>query len=155
MGFLPMLKGDRVTSPRSGRKSLQSYEFSNLLFFLVLIIALGVLVAFVFRHYGTRGDEAAENSDLGVVSDACGDGSDVGMFYLSMKLSNEPRQYRSRLEIPVTDDGFLRDLFDLSGVEEITLNETSILIKKSSSTRWEGIQSGVRRIVKGHLHLHY
>ena len=144
-----------MTSPPSGRKSLKKYELTNLLFFLVLIVALGVLVAFVFRYYGTRGQEPDTGPGKGVISDACSDTSDVGMFYLDTRLSETTHQYRNRLEIPVTDDGLLKEMFGLPGVDEITLNQTSILIKKNSATRWEGIQAGVRRIVKEHLHIHY
>jgi len=144
-----------LTKNRSGSRSLKSYEFSNLLFFLVLIIALGVLVAFVFRYYGTRNNEPESDSDMGVVSDSLSSGSDVGMFYLGTKLAETTHQYRSRLDIPVTDDGLVKDLFDLPGVEEITLDQKIIVIRKSTSVRWENIQPGVRRIVKAHLHVHY
>ncbi len=81
--------------------------------------------------------------------------SDVGVFYLGTKLSETTRQYRSRLEIPVTDDGLVRDLFALPGVEEVTINQAMIMLKKTTSSRWESIQPGVRIIVKNHLHLHY
>ncbi len=140
---------------RSGNKSLKGYEFSNLLFFLVLIIAFGVLVAFVFRYYGTRSNEPESDSDMGVVSDSLSPGSDIGMFYLGTKLAETTHQYRNRLEIPVTDDGLLKDLFDLPGVEAITLDQKIIVIRKSTSARWENIQPGVGRIVKAHLHIHY
>ena len=139
----------------SGRRSLKKYELSNLLFFLVLIVALGVLVAFVFRHYGTRNTKPESESDAGVISDSLGPGSDVGMFYLGTKLSETSHQYRNRLEIPVTDDGFLKEMFDLPGVEEITLDQKIIVIRKSPSVPWERIQPGVRRIVKAHLHIHF
>jgi len=139
----------------AGRKSLKKYELTNLLFFVVLIIALGVLVTFVFRHYGKRNEIASEESDMGVVSDALGPGSDVGLFYLGTKLSEASRQFRSRLDIPVTDDGFIRELFDIPGVEEITLDQRMLMIKKTTSVRWESIQPAVRQAVKNHLHLHY
>ena len=90
-----------------------------------------------------------------MVSDAVGAGSDVGIFYLDTKLSETTRQYRSRLEIPVTDDGLVRELFALPGVEEVTIDQKVIMIKKNGSARWESIQPGVRRIVKDHLHIHY
>jgi hypothetical protein len=140
---------------RSGRKSLKKYEISNLLFFLAIIVALGVMVTFVFRYYGTRGQKPAEEQDVGVVSDALSAGSDVGLFYLGTKLSEASHQYRSRLDIPVTDDGLVKDLFSLPGVEEITLDQRVIVVKKNVSARWESIQPGVRRIVKSHLHIHY
>jgi hypothetical protein len=144
-----------LTNSRAPRRSLKKYEFSNLLFILVLIIALGVLVTFVFRYYGKRGVEPSSEDAVGVVSDAIGAGSDVGIFYLDLKLSETTRRYRSLIEIPVTDDGLVKDLFALPGVEEVTIDQKVIMIKKYSSARWEGIQSGVRRIVKDHLHMHY
>jgi hypothetical protein len=49
----------------------------------------------------------------------------------------------------------VRELFALPGVEEITIDQKVIMIKKNGSARWEGIQPGVRRIVKDHLHIHY
>lgn len=142
-------------SPGSGRKSLRKYEVTNLLFFLALMVALGVLVTFVFRHYGTRNQVLDEESDLGVVSEAVSDGSEVGIFYLGTKISETQRQYRSRLEIPVTDDGLLAELFDLPGVDEVTLDQRILIIRKSGSVRWDGIRPGVRRIVSNHLHIHF
>ena len=139
----------------TGRRTLKKYEVTNLLFFLVLIIALGVLVSFVFRYYGKRGEAVSDESEKGVISDALSPGSDVGLFYLDTKVSEISRQYRSRLDVPVTDDGFLKDLFDIPGVEEITVDQRMIIIKKSASVRWESIQPGVRQIVRNHLHLHF
>jgi hypothetical protein len=139
----------------ANRRSLKKYELTNLLFFLTIIIALGVLVTVVFRHYGTRNMETADESGAGVISDQLDPASDVGMFYLGTKLTESTRQYRNILEIPVTDDGLVRELFDLPGVEELTIDQRMIIVKKTTGARWEGIQPGVRRIVKNHLHLHY
>jgi hypothetical protein len=143
-----------LAKSRSG-KSLKGYELTNLLFFLVLIVAFGVLVTFVFRHYGTRNQEPTEGAVVGVVSEAVGSGSDIGLFYLDTKLSERTLRYRSRLEIPATDDGFVRDLFALPGVEEVTIDQKTVILKKNGSARWESIQLGVRRIVKEHLHIHF
>lgn len=143
-----------MTKSRSG-KSLKGYELTNLLFFLVLIVAFGVLVTFVFRHYGTRNQEQSEGALVGVVSEAVGSGSDIGLFYLDTKLSERTLRYRSRLEIPATDDGLVRDLFALPGIEEVTIDSKVIILKKNGSARWESIQASVRRIVKEHLHIHF
>ena len=143
-----------MAKSRSGR-SLKKYELTNLLFFLGLIAALGLVVTFVFRHYGMQNQGASEESAAGIVSEAVGSGSDVGLFYLDTKLSETTLRYRSRLEIPATDDGLVRDLFALPGVEEITIDQKVIILKKNGSARWESIQPGVRRIVKEHLHIHY
>jgi hypothetical protein len=137
------------------RRSLKKYELTNLLFFLGLIIALGVLVSFVFRYYGTGGRTPEVESSQGVVSDAVSDVSNLGIFYLGTRLTETTHQYQSRLQISATDDGLIRDLFALSGVEEITLEPTTIIIKKNGSVRWEGIQAGVRTIVGNHLHQHF
>jgi len=143
-----------LAKSRSG-KSLKKYELTNLLFFLTLIAALGILVTFVFRHYGKGDQDLSEESVVGVVSDAVSSGSDVGLFYLDTKLSQSTRRYRSRLEIPPTDDGLVRELFALPGIEEVTVDQKIIILKKNGSARWESIQPGVRRIVKEHLHMHY
>ena len=140
---------------RAGGRSLKKYEITNLLFILVLIGALGILVTFVFRYYGNRGQEISGENAVGVVSDSVSPGYDVGTFYLDIKLSEVTRQYRSRIEVSITDDGLVRDLFALPGVEEITIDQKVIMIKKNGSARWEGIQQGVRRIVRDHLHIHY
>jgi hypothetical protein len=137
------------------QRSLKKYELNNLLFFLVLIIALGVLVSFVFRFYGNRDQASEEESAQGVVSEAVSEGSDVGLFYLGTKLVETKHQYQTRLQIPSTDDGLVRDLFNLSGVEEITIDQKIIIVKKNGSVRWASIQAGVRNIVQEHLHLHY
>jgi hypothetical protein len=144
-----------LKSPKAGRRSLKKYELTNLLFFLCVIAALAILVTFVFRFYGTRNEAPSEEADLGVVSDSLGAGSDVGIFYLGTKLSEANLQYRSRLDIPSTDDGLVRELFALQGVEEVTINQKMIMLRKATSSRWESIQPGVRRIVKAHLHIHY
>jgi hypothetical protein len=146
---------DYLAPSKAGRRSLKKYEITNLLFFLTLIIGLGVLVTFVFRYYGTRNQEPAGDDGLGVVSEALNPGSDVGMFYLGTKLSETTYHYRNRLEIPATDDGLIGELFSLPGVEEITLDQRIIILRKSPSAHWERIQPEVREIVKRHLHLHY
>jgi hypothetical protein len=140
---------------KKNRRSLKKYELTNLLFFLTLIVALGVLVAVVFRHYGTRNMETADESQAGVISDQLNPSSDVGIFYLGIKLTETSHVYRTSLDIPVTDDGLARDLFSLPGVEEVTIDQRMIIVKKNTGVRWEGIQPGVRQIVKNHLHMHY
>lgn len=143
-----------MAKSRSGR-SLKKYELTNLLFILVLIAAFGVVVTLVFRHYGMPSGESSDEGAVGVVSEAVGSGSDVGLFYLDTKLSETTRRYKSRLEIPPTDDGLVRELFALPGVEEVTIDQKVLILKKNGSSRWESIQPGIRRIVKEHLHIHY
>jgi hypothetical protein len=147
--------GEDLNKSGANRRSLKKYELTNLLFFLTLIIALGILVTVVFRHYGTRNTGTPDESEAGVISDQLNPDSDVGMFYLGTKLTESSRLYRNMTDIPVTDDGLVRDLFNLPGVEEVTIDQRMLIVKKTNGTRWEGIQPGVRQIVKNHLHLHY
>ena len=51
------IRKDAPKTASGGRRSLTRYEITNLLFFLTIIVALGVLVTFVFRYYGTRNQE--------------------------------------------------------------------------------------------------
>ena len=144
-----------MKNSKAGRRSLKKYELSNLFFFLGLIAVLAILVTFVFRYYGTRDEAPPDESNIGVVSESLSAGSDIGVFYLDTKLSEVNLQYQSRIEIPSTDDGLVRGLFDLPGVESVTINQKMIMIKKTASARWENIGPGVRQIVKKHLHIHY
>jgi hypothetical protein len=140
---------------KAGRGSLKQYEVNNLLFFLGLIVALGVFSFFLLHHFTTADQEPSDEEGLGVISVALDSGSDVGMFFLGTKLSETSLQYRSRIEIPSTDDGFIRELFSLPGVEGVTINQKTIMLKKSTSAQWESIQPGVRRIANNHLHIHF
>jgi hypothetical protein len=144
-----------LTKSGASRRSLKKYEVTNLIFFLCLISALGILVTFVFRHYGSRNKVVSEGGERGIVSEGLYPGSDIGMFNLGTKLFETSRQYRSRLQIPVTDDGFLKELFDIPGIEEVTVDQRSIMIKKESSVPWESIRPRVQQAVMGHLHMHY
>ena len=139
----------------AGRRSLKKYEVINLIFFLCLILALGVLVTFVFRIYGTRNEVVSQGGEKGIVAEALYPGNDLGMFQLGTKVFETSRQYRSQLEIPVTDDGFLRELFNIPGVREVIVDQRSIIIKKDPSTSWESIRPKVQEAVMRHLHLHY
>jgi hypothetical protein len=144
-----------LATRKFGRGTLRQYELSNLLFFLLLIIALGVLVAVVFNHYRMLGQEPSDEEGIGVVSETLDSTSDLGVFYLGTKISETSYQYRNRIDIPITDDGFIKELFSLPGVAEISINQKTIMLKKSTSARWEAISPGVRRIVSNHLHIHY
>jgi hypothetical protein len=144
-----------LAKSKAGGRSLKKYEAANLVFFLCLILALGILVTFVFRIYGTRDEVVSQGGEKGIVAEALYPGNDLGMFQLGTKVFETSRQYRSHLDIPVTDDGFLRDLFAIPGVKEVIVDQRSIIIKKDSSTPWDSIRPKVQETVMRHLHLHY
>jgi hypothetical protein len=139
----------------AGRKSLKKYEVTNLLFFIGLILALGILVTFVFRFYGNQGRTASGEAERGIVSEALYPGSDIGMFYLGTNIFETSRQYRNPMEIPVTDDGFLKELFSIPGVKEVTVDQRSIMIRKDTSVSWDSMRTQIRQTVERHLHMHF
>jgi len=116
--------------PPSGRRSLKKYELTNLLFFLVLIVALGVVVTFVFRHYGTRNMGPVGEAEWASCRNRWDSGSDVGMFYLGADLSETKPSVPQPVGHSVTDDGFLKELFSLPGVEEITVGQEDYRYQK-------------------------
>ncbi|HSW37970.1 MAG TPA: NifU N-terminal domain-containing protein [Acidobacteriota bacterium] len=136
---------------RSVGKSLRKYEITNFLFFLGLIAALVVMVSLVFRHYGSRGAPPQEEFVRGVVSEILSDGSDIGVFYLGASISATSQQFKSRLDIPITDGGLVQGLFDLPGVEEVTINDKVIIITKNTSANWREIRAGVMSVVNTHV----
>ncbi|MBN2243159.1 MAG: NifU N-terminal domain-containing protein [Acidobacteria bacterium] len=139
----------------AGRRSLKNYELTNLFFSLTLIVALGIVVTFVFRYYGNRNMGIAEDGERGIVSEAMHPGSDIAIFNLGTKIYQTSHQYRNPLDIPVTDDGFLKELFAIPGVREVTVDQRSIMIRKDASASWENIRPRLREVVERHLHLHY
>ena len=139
----------------AGRRSLKKYEVTNLLFFLALMVALGIAVTFVFRYYVNRNKGIDSDGERGIVAEAFYPGSDIGMFQLGTKIFQTSHQYSNILDIPVTDDGFLKELFAIPGVEEIMVDQKSIMIKKETSIPWEKIKPRVQEVVLRHLHLHY
>ena len=138
----------------AGRRNLKRYELTNLFFFLGLIAVLAVLLGAVFWFYA-REDVLPEQGEQGIVSEAFYPGSDIGMFRLGTKIFQTSRQYQNSLQIPVTDDGFLRDLFEIPGVEEVTVDQKSIMIRKETSASWDDIRPRLQEVIKSHLHLHY
>ena len=48
-----------------------------------------------------------------------------------------------------------KELFEIAGIEEIIVDQKSIMIKKETSASWEDIRPRVQAIVLKHLHLHY
>ena len=135
---------------------LKSYEGTNLLFFLGVIAVLGMVVGWVFLSYKSRNDSPRRRQveEPGVISEVISSSSGTCLFYLGTRLSETNRTYRNPAEIPVTDDGLVRDLFSLPGVTEVVVDQRLILLQKSPAARWEEIRPGAKEIVRNHLHMH-
>ena len=134
--------------------SLKGYELTNLLFFLVLIIVLAGGCWWVFYHIGTKDRVVIVEKDPGIASEQINE--DIALFYLEgFHIVGVSRTYRSRLEIPTTDDGLIRGFFELPGVEEIVVEPQLIIVKKNGTVNWDKLREPIRDIVKNHLHSHY
>ena len=134
--------------------SLKSYEFSNLLFFLGLIIVLGGVCWWVLYYIGTKDRVVVVDPEPGISSELINE--DIAAFYLEgFNIVGVTRQYRSRLEIPSTDDGLIRGLFDLPGVEELTVQPQLIMVKKNGTVTWDKLSRPIHEIINAHLHSHY
>jgi len=135
-------------------KSLKGYEFTNLLFFLFIAVVLGGGCWWVFYHYGTKDRIVVVDIQPGISSEQTTD--DIALFYLEgFRITEVTRQYRSMLEVPATDDGLIRGLFELPGVEEVTIQPQLIIVKKNGTVNWDKLRGSIRNIVNNHLHPHY
>jgi hypothetical protein len=135
--------------------SLKGYELRNLLFFLSMIVILSG-VCWWFYHMVTKDPEVIVVKDPQISSEATT--GDISVFELDGVgggIVGKSRTYRGRLEIPSTDDGLIRGLFDLPGVEEIVIEPKRIIVKKNGTVTWEKLSGPVRDIVSDHLHPHY
>jgi len=134
--------------------SLKGYEFSNLLFFLGLMIVLGAVCWGVLYSIGTKDRVGPIIVEPGISEEVTS--GDIIVFYLEgFQIVATARQYRSRLEIPSTDDGLIRGLFDLNGVEEISMLPQSVTVKKNGDVNWNTLRGPIREIISNHLHSHY
>jgi hypothetical protein len=135
---------------------LKRYEGTNLLFFLVFVIALGLFVSLVFNSYRNSGERPSAESadDNGIVSEVVSDAAESCIFYLGTKLSESSHAYRSQMDISVTDDGLVKELFAISGVVRVLVDQKLVMLQKSPSARWETIQPSAREVISKHLHMH-
>jgi hypothetical protein len=134
--------------------SLKGYEFSNLLFFLGLMVVLGGICWLVLYHIGTRDRQQVVIVEPGISQEATS--GDIALFYLEgFQIVGTERTYRSRLEIPATDDGFIRGLFDIPGVEELTIRPQLVMVRKNGDVSWDRIRGSIREVINNHLHSHY
>ena len=138
-----------------GRRRLKKYEIKNLIFFLCFIGALVVLGAFVFQGYKDK-DKLPEKpfDPNGILNEVVSQASESCYFSIGTKLTELPHVYRSRRDIPATDDGFIKDLFDISGVAEVQVDQKMVVLQKEPKAHWEAIRPAAREVIKAHLHIH-
>ena len=136
-------------------RTLKRYEVQNLIFFLCFILALGGLGAYVFQSYKDRDKEPPKPFDPnGILTEVVSQASNSCYFYLGTKLTESNRKYRNKSEIGTNDDGFIKDLFDISGVIEVQVDQQMVVLQKSTKAHWEEIQPAAREVITAHLHMH-
>ncbi len=140
---------------KSGRNVLKKYEGTNLVFFLFFILALGVFVSWVFQSFRSPNAITTEEpAGEGILSEVVTPGSETCVFYLGTRLSERNHQYRSRADIPATDDGLVAGLFGIPGVDVLVVDQKMIMLQKEPLARWEKIGPSAREVIRAHLHLH-
>ncbi len=136
------------------RGSLRGYEGTNLLFFFVFMVALGVFVWFYFTSFRSPNAPPISDSSEGILSEVVERGSDICVFYLGTEIVASRHRYQGPQDIPVTDDGFVRGLFEIPGISEVVVERRMVILRKFPSARWERIQDRARVVISNHLHAH-
>ena len=138
--------------PRKGN-ILKRYEGTNLIFFLSFILALGGFVFYIFHSYKSENDKLTQAADVdtGIQSVLVSSATNSCLFYLADKLGNASRTYHGPEEIPADDDGLLKDLFGISGVTQVVVEEKLVVVSKSPSSHWEIIQPTAKEIIINYI----
>lgn len=136
-------------------RSLRGYEFTNLIFFLLVIIVLSFFVTRVFHTYRTPRDPVvSESGDPGIQLERITPEGYSCVYYVGTRLTEGSRICRNPLDIPPADDGFMKGLMEIDGVVEVLVDRRMIIVTKSPAADWGGIQSRARQIITAHLHPH-
>jgi len=130
-----------------GRKSLQRYEWLNLVLLLFAVVALTAFATWVFQFYSSPEEESAPEE--GILSEVFTD-SDVCMFTVGAKLTHTSRRFETPAQLLATDI-LARQLFGIPGIVEVSVNQKSVVLRKVSSVRWESIQPKARTIITDYI----
>jgi hypothetical protein len=135
--------------------TLKGYEAQNLIVLLCVMIALGVFGAFVFKTFRDKDKVAPkEVNPNGIINEVVSSTSNSCYFYLQTELTATQQKYHTRREIPATDDGLAKGLFDIPGVTEVTIDKAMVVLQKAPKAHWEEIRPAARDIIAAHLHMH-
>jgi len=142
----------------SGKRggSLKGYEWANFLLFLIFIMALGGFVFYYFRSFRSPNapPPSISTEGEGIISEAAEERSDIYVFFLGTAITGARYRYQGPQDIPVTDDGLVRQLFEIPGIAEVVLDRKMVILQKFPSGRWERIKDPARVIISNHIHAH-
>lgn len=130
-----------------GRKSLQRYEWLNLVLLLLAVVALAGFATWVFQYYGRPAEESASGG--GIISEVVVD-DDVCMYTVGTRLTHTSRRFESPAQI-LESDKLARQLFGIPGIVEVSIHEKSVILRKVPSVRWESIQPSARGIIDDYI----
>ena len=134
-------------------KMLKGYEATNLVFFLGFILVLGGFVFYIFHSYKSENDKLMRQAEIddGIQSVVLSAATNSCLFYLADRYADSSHTYHSAGEIPANDDGLLKDLFEISGVIQVVVDEKLIVVSKAPSAHWEMIQPTAKEIIAGYI----
>jgi hypothetical protein len=140
--------------PKASRgKPLKGYEATNVLFLIFFVSAMALFVSWVFVTFRSP-NRLPEPEDRAVIlEEIVAPDGDSCVFHVGTNVTNGSRAYRSPLDIPVTDDGFVRSLFQ-AGIAEVNLEPRIVMLRKYPNGNWGALQPKAREIITNHLHLH-
>jgi hypothetical protein len=132
-----------------GRRVHRKYEWSNLLFFLSVAVALVLFVMLVFKIYSTPEvvPSKAKSAYSVILRELVPPSSNNCIFYLETEVAGDSRRYNSVTEIPAGDSGLIKSLFQLQGVMGVQINQRSIVLYKTPSAHWQEIRPGAREAI--------
>jgi hypothetical protein len=135
--------------------TLKGYEAQNLAVLLCVMVGLFVLGAVVFKTFRDRDKvPPKEVNSKGIMNEVVSSTANSCYFYLTMEVTEMQHKYRNRTDIPSTDDGFAKGLFDIPGVIEVTIDRAVVTLQKSPKAHWEEIRPLARDLIATHLHMH-
>jgi hypothetical protein len=135
--------------------TLKGYEAQNLIVLLCFMLALGGFGAYVFKAFRDKDKVVPkELHSNGILSEVVSSTANSCYFYLQIEVTDSQHKYHTRQEIPSTDDGLAKGLFDISGVTEVTIDKAMVVLQKAPKAHWEEIRPAAREVISAHLHMH-
>jgi hypothetical protein len=70
---------------------------------------------------------------------------------MGARLTDVTHKYRNRQEVPATDM-LAKNLFNIAGVIEVTIDQTMVVLQKAPKAHWEEIRPQAREVIIAYLH---
>jgi hypothetical protein len=112
-------------------------------------VALVFFVMLIFRIYSTPDvvPSKAKSAYSVILRELAPPSSNNCIFYLETEVSGESVRYNSVTEVPASDAGLIKSLFNIPGVMGVQINQRSIVLYKTPSAYWQEIRPSAREII--------